>query len=1007
MRLVRTAARHPVSVLMVYAAILTFALVSFRQLPQELLPDLPLPAARVICEYQGLPAEEIEDLITVPVENALSAVEGVRTISSVSRDELSAVRLEFDWGVDQNEAAVQIREKVDALYPFLPYGSSKPLVLTGGQPDEQPVLTLAVVPRGGSQMRDIGNLVRGELCTRLKQVPGVATVRIVGLVEPEIKIEVDGDKLTAAGIPLRRFVGIVASSVYRAPLGTVVEGSREYTVEATTDVDTLAELSRVPIPTSGSGSVPLSHFARVCRDRKEPTSFFHHNGVEAIGIYIEKTPESGSLNTVRNLRGTLKRLRSLFAGELELRVIDDPTEEIERGIRNLLLAMACACIAVFLVLLILFRSAAVSLIVSASIPASSMVVFIYMKFAGIGLNLISLSGIAIGIGLIVDNSIVVVDSLIQGRVRGAEGIASAAGKTTTAMVGSTLTTLLVFLPVVFLPGVSGSLFRDLALTVSCLLIASLMCALTLTPALYSLCSKRSVLPTRRVQRLEGIGLLYSKLLRIALRRPWTAHVLTVCFALAGLTVLMVIPKSIVPASDVRKLEIRVEFPQDTPIRESLSLSQDIASELLTIEGIESVFASAGYDRDCLADRCDPDRDPRRVFFRVAAGPGNSPFSSPVLVGMEELLNRFPGIRYTVYRPANPVSRLLGDTDVLVYRLAGLDREMLLSEAQLVSERIEASGLARSVWIDTRRDKQRIELKLDGATPAGQRAEPAAVLESLRTALQGRVAAQLPAEGRRIDVRIRLDPDQTASYSRLGKIHVPVADDLVETGILGVFESSISYDCLHRIDRRPAVSIAVQPLVGAKTEVAALLSSKNMAHGELLRTSALRRNQTHILLVFAFALLMMYLMIGAQFESFVLPLLLIASLIPALSGSLFVLLVCGYSLNINSFLGILILAGTAINISIILTVAMRSNGLRNREELVRVCGNRLVPVGATVLSTVIAMIPVAVVRTGGEGALQSNTAVALIGGLIVGFFVIMFVFPALFDSLMRTRFSRRK
>ena len=1006
MRLVKTAAQHPVSVLMVYAAILTFGLVSFRQLPQELLPDLPLPAARVICEYQGLPAEEIEDLITIPVENALSAVKGVRTISSVSKDELSAVRLEFDWGVDQNEAAVEIREKVDALYPFLPYGSSKPLVLTAGEPGEQPVLTLAVVPTGERQIQDIGDMVRGELCTRLKQVPGVATVRIVGLVEPEIKIEVDGEQLTAAGIPLQQFARIVASSIYCAPLGKVIEGPREYTVEATTDVDTLEELKRVPIPTSGSGVVALSQFARVYRDLKEPTSFFHYNGVEAIGVFVEKIPGSGSLNTARNLKAALTRLRPLFAGDLELQIIDDPTEEIERGIRNLLLAMVFGCMAVFLVLLILLRSTAVSLIVSASIPASLMVVFLFMRFAGIGLNLVSLSGIAIGIGMIVDNSIVAVDSMIQGRVQGAAGIADAAGKTTKAMVGSTFTTLLVFLPVVFLPGVSGALFRDLALTISCLLITSLLCALTLTPALFSLCFKNSAPPSRRVQWIERIGLFYSSFLRKALRRPWIAHMVMTCFALIGLAALMIVPKSMLPETDVRNLEIRVEFPPETPIQHSLSLSQGIAAELLMIEGIESVFASAGYDRDCLSDRSEPERDPRRVYFRVAAGPGKRRFSRPVVLGIEELLDRFPGIRYTLARPTNPLRRLLGDSDVLVYRLSGLDREILLAEAHLVSEALEASRLTRSLWIDTRRDTKRVELKLNRTILAARGAEPAVVLESLRTALRGHIAAQLPAEGRRIDVRIRLDPDQTNSDTKLGKIHVPVADDLIETGVMGGFESSSSFDYLYRIDRRPAVSLAVQPFAGSKSEVAALLSSQNIANGELLTTSSLQRNQKHILFVFAFALLLMYLMIGAQFESFVLPLLLLVSLIPALSGSLIVLLICGYSLNINSFLGILILAGTAINISIILTVAIQSKGLRNREELVCVCRNRLVPVSATVLSTAIAVIPIAVVNPSGEGAMQSNTAVALLGGLVVGFFAILLVFPIMVDRLISTRFSRK-
>jgi HAE1 family hydrophobic/amphiphilic exporter-1 len=1004
MRMVKAAAEHPVSVLMVYAAILTFGLVCFRQLPQELLPDLPLPSARVICEYRGLPAAEIETLITVPVENALSAVKGVRSISSASMEELSAVRLEFDWGVDQNRAAVEIREKIDALYPFLPYGSSKPLVVATEDSLDRPVLTLAIVPVLGRRMQDISGIVRGELSARLKQVPGVATVRIVGLAEPEIKIDVDDRKLTAAGVPLQQLARVVASSIYDAPLGEVVEGPRQYVVEATTDVDTLEDIRRIPVLTAGRGVVPLGRFARVYWDGKEPTSYFHHNGTEAIGIFVEKIPGSGSLNTARNLRAALTVLRPVFAGDLEFQIIDDPTEEIARGISNLLLAMAFGCLAVFVILLILFRRVAVALIVCASIPASTAAVFLFMRFAGIGLNLISLSGIAIGIGMIVDNSIVVVDALIRGRSSEAAGLASAAGSTTKAIVGSTFTTLLVFLPVVFLPGVSGALFRDLALTISCLLITSLLCALTLTPALYSLYVKKAVCGNRRNSRGAKVGLLYSRYLHKELQRPRIAPALMIVIVLAGTASLMVIPKRILPETDFRNLEIRVEFPPSTRIRQSQLLSQGIASDLLALGKIESVFASAGYDRDSLSDRSDPDRDPRSVHFRVAAGTGAGR-DSAAESGVKEVLHRYPGIRYTITRPTNAVRQLLGDTDLLVYRLTGPDREVLLEEALSISEDLEESGLTRSVWIDTRREATRIELDLNPANLASQGAEPAVVLESLRTAVRGRVAAQLPAEGRRVDIRVRLDPGLTATGALLEKIHVPVQDELVETGVLGEFVRSNSYRRLYRIDRRPAVSLTIHPAADSRGEAVSFLSSGKQVYGEVLTVSALRRNQKHILVVFAFALLLMYLMIGAQFESFLLPLLLLLTLVPALSGSLIVLLLLGYSLNINSFLGILILVGTAINISIILTAAVQSAGALNREQLVSVCRHRLTPIAATVLSTVVAMIPVAV-NTCGEGVLQSNTAVALLGGLIVGLISILLVFPVMVDRFVIAGFLRR-
>jgi HAE1 family hydrophobic/amphiphilic exporter-1 len=314
-------------------------------------------------------------------------------------------------------------------------------------------------------------------------------------------------------------------------------------------------------------------------------------------------------------------------------------------------------------------------------------------------------------------------------------------------------------------------------------------------------------------------------------------------------------------------------------------------------------------------------------------------------------------------------------------------------------------MIRSVWIDTHWKANRIELDLDFPRLASQGAEPAVVVESLRTAVRGRVAAQLPAEEKRIDVRVRMDPTQTATDLQLAKIRVPVEDELVETGILGAFQRSKSRQRLYRVNRQPSVSLAAQPVAGGKSEVEALLSADNQDHGEVLAVWALRGNLKHILLVFAFALLLMYLVIGAQFESLLVPLLLLATLGPALSGSLIVLILWGYSFNINSFLGILILAGTAINISIILTVAIQSKVPGNRDDLADVCRNRLTPISATVLSTVVAMIPIAV-DFAGQGVLQSNTAVALLGGLIVGWISILLVFPVMIDRLVPHKRTRK-
>jgi len=1003
MRLVRRAAEHPVSVLMVYIAVLVFGLISFRQLDRELLPRISLPEAQVLTEYEGLPAAEVEALITVPVENALASVNAVRSIQSLSVDERSSVCVRFDWGVDQELAAVQIREKIDALYPFLPNGATKPRVATTDAGTDQPLLTLAVIPAEGRRIQDISAVIRGEFASMLQRIPGVASLRIVGLLEPEIKVDVDGDKLAAAGVALQQVARTVASSIYTAPVGSVVEERREYAVVATTGVDTVEEIRRIPVPTVVRGLVPLGEFARVYWDVKQPRSFFHHNGKQAVGIFIRSTPQSGSLNTARRVHGTLKQLRVVFREDLKVRVIEDPSRRIQSGIDNLLLAMLCGCLASLGVLLLIFRSVLVPIVVSLSVPASMMVVFVFMNLAGIDLNLVSLSGIAIGIGMIVDNSIVVADELLRNKAETPAAIASAAGSTGAALLGSTGTTLLVFLPVLFIPGVTGALFRDLALTIICLLIASLLCSLTLTPALYRLMIAGRAGFQDRLRNRGAVASFYKRILRRLFARPVFAVVIMASLVVAGALALRVLPRRILADVEVQALDLHVALPVNTPIRSSRTISQQIAWELESLEGVDSVFASAGCERDSTFTRDGQENDPRFVRFRIAMDSERSANPDTIRDEIERLLVDHAVSGYTLGRPPDSVRRLLGESDVVEFQMRGEHRNPLVDTARVINGELKKTRLIRSIESDTREMGLRLEMLMDPQKMASQRVEGAVVLLSLRTAVQGRVEAQLAVAGTRIDIRVRLDPKQISTDEQLAKVHVPADGQLVEAGILGSFEHARTYHRLARVDRSPAVTLVVHPYPGAYQRVIDLLSTTYRDRGEVLTVSALKRNQRDILIVFAFALMLMYLLVGAQFESLLLPLLLLLSLVPALSGSALALLLCGYSLNINSFLGMLILVGTAINICIILTAALRREGKISRERVVEICTVRLKPIAATVLSTLVAMIPIAV-NSAGEAAMQSNTAVALLGGLFVAMISMLLAFPVLYTRFMSSRRS---
>jgi len=1007
MKAVRKAAEHPVSVLMVYSALLVFGMLSFTRLDLELLPTLPVPIATVIAEYPGIPAEELESLVTIPLENVLSSVKGVREINSVSKDELSAVTLCFNWGVKLDRATVEIRERVDTVFPFLPYGVRKPSVFTYDAND-QPVLVVAAVPASGVALRDITELISEELATKLRQVPGVAYLRIVGLQEPEVRVDVDGQKLGAAGLPLMAVVRALDSSIYQAPVGTVFEDGREYLVEATTNVDTLEAIRRIPLPGGQDGSlVHLDEFARVYMGTKARRSFFHYNGREAVGIFFMKTAEAGSLNTARNIRKTLAALSSGLKNELQLSVVDDPTLEIALGIRNLVAAIGLGILSAFGVLYFLYRRFKVSVIIAASIPASMTLVFLFMHFANISLNIISLTGIAIGIGMIVDNSIVVLESMLHRGAKNPNQIARAVKSSTGAIFASTVTTLSVFLPIVFVPGITGALFRDLALTVSCLTLASFFCALSLTPALYSLLLSGRLEATNKsvVSPTEKLKPLYARYLGAALRVPGLMVAALLLLSAVGALAWLKLPKKILPDMQTQQLIGSVRYAPGSKLEECLADSLEIAGELVDLDCVGSVFTEAGSDDDSLFDRSKQKSGHNNVRFHIMLSDLRRAGGKEDFTDIARVFDLHSFENHSLSQPLDSISRLLGTTDIMSFRFSGYDRSVLVERALRVKEHLEASGLARTATVDTKEDLPRVDLHLDPQILAGRRISPAGALASLRTAIRGDDRVSIKNSGKRIDIRVRLRPSETDSIDEIEKVQVGYGEGLIQAGLIGRFSQRRAFSELYRYNRKAAVTLSIRGIADKKAALAAKLSSLAGDRGELLEHSKLEQSRQHITTVFLFALLLLYLVLGAQFESVLLPLLLLAGLAPAVTGSLLALLVCHYSLNINSFLGLLILLGTAINISIVLMTSYRTVIPIQAVDLVRISEMRLRPIISTTLTTVIAMVPIAV-ATFQKAVMQSNTAVVLIGGLVTGSISILLIFPVLYYYLCRLAFGKQ-
>ncbi len=994
MKIILFCTSRPVSVLAAAAGVLVFGTAAFFRLGVELLPGLKIPLVRVAASFPGMTAEDVEDLVTRPLENALSSVKGLRGMESVTKEEISLIALRFDWTGDFRTAAAEVREKVDAAYPYLPYGIDRPVVVTEDL-NARPVLVLAVSPAPGRSLREAGDLAKREIASALQRVPGVSYVGISGAVGTEILVEADADRLLAARMSVRELADLIAGAAADRPAGRIVEGGREHPVLASSGIDSAEKLRKLPLPAGGAGTAfTLGDAASVSESPREESSFFLADGKQCVGLRVGKTPEAGSREVARAVLAELPRLRERFGREVGFAVAADESREIDAALRGLPAAAMIGIASVFLVLAGLFGGPEIPLIVSSSVPLCCAATFLFMHFAGMSLNVVSLSGITLGIGMIVDNGIIVLEGLSRSGRTDPREAARRAAETASAVFPSTATTMLVFLPIAFIPGIIGALFADLAAVLSFLLAVSFLFSLTLTPALFVLFRPAAGKVPRRP--LCGIGGIYAKYLFAAFRRPRLPLLVFVVLAAAGTAAFLRLPAGVTPERDPGRLELTAAFPPGTGIAETLAESRELSRRILRVPGAAGVFAEAGPDGDSPADRGMAGRNSWTVRFTVTvAGRASGETGRDIA----EAAAKTAAIRSGPAVPEDATSRLLGARKGFSFRLSGGGRDELLRRAGDLVRRTGERGLAAGVFLDTEKTLPRIDFRLDPAAAAFHRIPAEEALDTLQTSVRGRIAAAFRRDDRELPVRVRLREERRQNDPDLSAIPLPAGEGFIRAGEAGTFTKGFSCPELHRTDRRNSVTVTFTPAPGMERDLERTLADE--PGGELLSRSGFAAEAKSAGSVFALAVVLMYLLLGAQFESPLVPLLLLLSFPLSAAGSFLLLLAFGYSLNVNSFLGILILLGTTINSPILLTGAYGDGGTL---RIVRESVLRLRPLAATVATTLTALLPVLLHRSG-ENVLQSNTAAALAGGLAAGTAAVLLVYPPLY--LFAVRSGRRK
>jgi HAE1 family hydrophobic/amphiphilic exporter-1 len=1090
MNLIDISIRRRVTIAMFTIAILLFGFVSFFRLKINLLPDLTYPTLTIRTEYPGAAPAEIENLITKPIEEALGVVKNVQQVRSISRSGQSDVMLEFAWGTNMDYASLDVREKLDVLQ--LPLDVQRPIILRF-DPSLEPIMRFGFFRRAPEQLAPdtkdgkpkiklagftkVANSIVNEeelkylrrfadeqIKKELESALGVAAVKVSGGLEDEIQVLVDQARLAQLKLPIEEVARQLGAENINLSGGRLEEGTQQYLVRTLNQFRTVEEISEVIVVNRNGTPVYLRDVAAVRHGYKEREAITRLNGREAVEIAIYKEGDANTVAAAREVEKRLKAVRKMLPANLELVNVYDQSTFITQAVNEVINAGMVGGLLAIIILYFFLRNFATTLIIALSIPVSVIATFNLMYGTNLTLNIMSLGGIALGIGMLVDNSIVVLENISRHREQGKNLVTAArdgAREVSMAVTASTLTTVAVFFPLVFVKGIAGQLFRDQALTVTFSLLASLIVALTLIPMLASLGKRAQTLepvaeppaPKTRVggwlrkirivlfatlplfivrtvikgSRLLSRGILYvltpllnafnrgyarledryPRLLRLALANK--GKVLVVAFTLFMVSLLLLPTLGVELIPQLSQGEFRVEFklPPGTPLERTdatIASIQTAASQIKTIPTTFSV-AGTGNRLDANPEQGGENWGELNVMMRAGS---NRADEETAMAQLRDDLARLPGVQYKFSRPT-----LFSFKTPVEIEVAGFDLDKLKAMGNEIARRMEVSPRFADVKSTMEGGHPEIQIHFDRERAAALGLPVYQIADRVVDKIRGEVATRYSWHDRKIDVLVRAREEDRNSVERVRKLIVnPQSDRPVPLEAVANIVVDNGPGEIRRIgqERVAVVTANLQygDLGSAAEEISGIINQIPIPGGLVVRMAGQNEEMAvsfrSLQLALLLALFLVYLVMASQFESLLHPFVIMFTIPLALIGAVFALALTGSTISVVVFIGLILLAGIVVNNAIVLIDfinQLRAKGMEKLEAIVEAGRARLRPIMMTTLTTVLGLFPLALGF--GEGAeVRAPMAITVIGGLTMSTLLTLVVIPVMYAVMDRKR-----
>ncbi len=1009
--LIALAVRRPVGVSMVFLAVVMLGVVALRNLAVDLLPAVDVPQITITTQYEGVAPEEIETLITRPIEQATSTIEGVERIEAESSEGLSRVRLQFGWNSSLEMALDEVRVAVDRVRARLPEDAEPPNVYKFDLA-QMPILHLGLT--GSSDTRRLKFLAIDELSRSLERVVGVAAVQVDGGQDREIRVALESARLEALSVSIEQVTAALAKENRNVSAGDMRESGREVVIRTTGEFTSLDDIGDVVVAHQSGEPIRVRDLGAVVDTIREVRSELWIDGKPGIRLQLYKQSGANTVTVAEAVRKEVARLNSIHGERAQLSVLWDSSTFIESSVSNVQSSAGIGALLAALILLLFLRSLRATVVITLAIPLSVIATFALMYFAGMTLNIISFGGIALGIGMLVDGAIVILENIHRMRrdappeQAAIEGAAQVAG----AVTSGTLTTIAVFAPVVFVGGLAGVLFGEMALVVTFSLLCSLAVALTLLPMM----AARILTEPPREETTSGFARVeraYGRLLRQVLGAPWAVVLGSVLLLGASYGLARHIDFELMPEADEGLLDIDLELAVGTPLETTSVITREAEARVLavlepgeldhviTAVGPEAWWRPGGSHEGEVELTLAPVAERERSMLQIQTA-------------ARQALADIPLSRLQVRpRSSNILTRIIRrGQDRLSVEIRGHDLETVDGiAARVVPAMREVAGITHA---EATRELGKLErvLVVDRERAAELGLGSAEIASAVEHYVLGRVATRFREGGDEYDVRVQLADDDRRRLELLPSLPVLTASGHhVPLGALVQVKEARTPASIERIDQQRVLKIEAGTGERALSDIAVDLRARmaeiRMPEGyELVVTGELEEQGetfASLLIGILLACFLVFAVMAVQFESLRQPLVVMASVPLAAIGVVLSLLVTGTPFSMNAFLGAIVLVGVVVNNAIVLidcaNQIRRDDGASVYEAVAAAGARRLRPILMTTLTTILGLLPLAFAV--GEGAeMQAPLARAVIGGLTTSTLVTLFLVPCLYLLIER-------